>query len=437
MKVMIAVGARPNFMKAAPIITAIKRHNDKLLQPAKDNSDQPPEWIRHVLVHTGQHYDKLMSDSFFADLNLPQPDVHLGVGSGSHAVQTAEIMRQFETVLVQEKPDVLVVVGDVNSTLACALVATKISFDSKGSRPLIAHVEAGLRSFDRSMPEEINRIVTDQLSDLLFVTEESGVQNLAREGVSIEKVHLVGNTMIDSLLACKEKAQASTILNELGLRHAGDDHSCSHPVVPYALLTLHRPSNVDSRDAFLNIIGGLEELARELPIIFPAHPRTQKRIAEFGLERQFEWNYVRHDATRPVALNGSGAIRITEPLGYLDFLCLMNHAALVVTDSGGIQEETTCLGVPCVTVRENTERPVTVEVGTNVLAGVKKEGLRAAIQRQLGSKTSGTVPELWDGRSAARILDVICREVRRRQGAMTEAVITTCMEVRSTLQALE
>jgi UDP-N-acetylglucosamine 2-epimerase (non-hydrolysing) len=437
MKIMVAVGARPNFMKAAPIIAAIKRHNDRLLQTAKDNAGEYPERIRHVLVHTGQHYDKLMSDSFFADLNLPQPDVHLGVGSGSHAVQTAEIMRQFEGVLVQEKPDVLVVVGDVNSTLACALVTTKISFDSKGSRPLLAHVEAGLRSFDRSMPEEINRIVTDQLSDLLFVTEESGLQNLAREGVPIEKVHLVGNTMIDSLLTCKEKAKKSMILNDLGLRHVGDDHDCGHLIVPYALLTLHRPSNVDSRDAFLNIIGGLEELARELPIIFPAHPRTQKRIAEFSLESHFEWNYERHDATEPVALNGSGAIRITEPLGYLDFLCLMSHAALVVTDSGGIQEETTCLGVPCVTVRENTERPVTVTVGTNVLAGVTKGGLRAAIRRQLGSKTGGTVPKLWDGRSAARILDVISREVQRRQGAVTEEVITPSMEVHSTLHVLE
>jgi UDP-N-acetylglucosamine 2-epimerase (non-hydrolysing) len=400
MKVMIAVGARPNFMKAAPIIAAIKRHNEAELS----------EPICYLLVHTGQHYDKLMSDSFFADLNLPQPDICLGVGSGTHAVQTAEIMRQFEAVLLREKPEVLVVVGDVNSTLACALVATKISYDSKGGRPLIAHVEAGLRSCDRSMPEEINRIVTDQLSDLLFVTEESGVQNLAREGVPAEKVHLVGNTMIDSLLACKEKALASTILNNLGLRRAAEGNGCSQLIVPYALLTLHRPSNVDAREAFVNIIGGLEELARELPVVFPAHPRTQKRIAEFSLERQFEWNYVRHETTNSSAVKGSGAIKITEPLGYLDFLCLMYHAALVVTDSGGIQEETTCLGVPCVTICENTERPVTITAGTNVLAGVTKEGIRTAIRRQRGEKTGGAVPELWDGRSAARILEVIRRE---------------------------
>lgn len=416
MKVMSVVGARPNFMKAAPIISAIRQHNSwKPTDPRGAGAVEECPRFEHVLVHTGQHYDTLMSDSFFADLNLSQPDVYLGVGSGSHAVQTAEIMRKFETVLLQEKPDVLVVVGDVNSTMACALVASKISFDSKGGRPLIAHVEAGLRSFDRSMPEEINRIITDQLADLLFVTEESGVRNLAQEGVPDEKVHFVGNTMIDSLLACKEKAAASTILDDLDLRSAVGDNGSGHLIVPYALLTLHRPSNVDGRDAFLNIIGGLEELAKELPVIFPAHPRTQKRIAEFSLERQFEWSYVRREAIRPGAVNGSGAIRITEPLGYLDFLCLMNHAALVVTDSGGIQEETTCLGVPCVTVRENTERPVTLTVGTNVLAGITKEGIRAATRRQLESKVAGTVPDLWDGKSALRILDVLIRECRQRR----------------------
>jgi UDP-N-acetylglucosamine 2-epimerase (non-hydrolysing) len=267
------------------------------------------------------------------------------------------------------------------------------------------------------MPEEINRIVTDQLSDLLFVTEESGVRNLAREGVPNEKVHLVGNTMIDSLLACKEKAQVSPILDDLGLRRVMDDNGSGQLIVPYALLTLHRPSNVDHRDAFLNIMGGLEELAEELPVVFPAHPRTQKRISEFEMEGQFEWSYVRREATRPSAVNGSGAIRITESLGYLDFLCLMSKAALVVTDSGGIQEETTCLGVPCVTVRENTERPVTVTDGTNVLAGVTKEGIRAAIRGQLTSKFTGRVPELWDGRSAERILDAIIREVQGRRAA--------------------
>jgi UDP-N-acetylglucosamine 2-epimerase (non-hydrolysing) len=424
MKVMSVVGARPNFMKVAPIIAAINSHNVKLLQAAKDKGNQPfPELILHILVHTGQHYDQLMSDSFFADLNLPKPDVYLGVGSGTHAVQTAEVMRKFEETLLREKPDVLVLVGDVNSTLACALVAGKISFDSKGARPLIAHVEAGLRSFDRSMPEEINRIVTDQLSDMLFVTEESGVRNLAREGVPNEKVYFVGNAMIDSLLAYKEKAGASRILHDLGLCSGVDNKVSGHSNVPYALLTLHRPANVDDRDAFLNILDGLEEAARELPVVFPAHPRTQKRITEFGFEHRLGWSHKKNQGNGVGAMNGATGVHITEPLGYLDFLWLMSNAALVVTDSGGIQEETTCLGVPCVTVRENTERPVTITAGTNVLAGVSSEGIRAAIRRQLRSKTAGKVPELWDGRSAARILDVISREVQGRQSALAGAVV--------------
>jgi UDP-N-acetylglucosamine 2-epimerase (non-hydrolysing) len=389
MKIMSVVGARPNFMKAAPIISAINAHNSQA-------TGSRSEVIQHVLVHTGQHYDQAMSDSFFADLNLPKPDVHLGVGSGSHAFQTSEIMRKFEEVLLREKPDVLIVVGDVNSTVACALVAAKISFDASGARPLIAHVEAGLRSFDRTMPEEINRILTDQLSDLLFVTEESGLRNLAREGVPAEKVHLVGNTMIDSLLACKERAEASTILEDLGLRNGTADGGSSGCITPYALLTLHRPANVDNRDAFLNILNGLEDLAKECPVIFPAHPRTQKRIKEFSLERHF-------------GVKESGAIRMIDPLGYLDFLCLMMHARLVITDSGGIQEETTCLGVPCVTIRENTERPVTVTVGSNVIAGVSTQGIRSGIRHQLKPRNGSSVPELWDGRSAARILGVIRR----------------------------
>jgi UDP-N-acetylglucosamine 2-epimerase (non-hydrolysing) len=433
MKVMSVVGARPNFMKVAPIISTIRQHNSWKSTGAHGESvaEECPR-LEHVLVHTGQHYDKLMSDSFFADLKLPKPDIHLGVGSGSHAIQTAEIMRKFEAVLVQESPDVLVLVGDVNSSLACALVACKISFDSKGSRPLIAHVEAGLRSFDRSMPEEINRIVTDQLSDLLFVTEKSGIRNLAQEGVPAEKVHFVGNTMIDSLLACKEQAQVSTILDDLGLRSAKHDNGSGHRIVPYALLTLHRPSNVDHRDAFLNIMEGLEELAKEVPVVFPAHPRTQKRIAEFGLEGKFEWNSVRREAAGEGVVSRRGAIRITEPLGYLDFLCLMSKATLVVTDSGGIQEETTCLGVPCVTVRENTERPVTIAVGTNVLAGVTKEGIRAAIRGQLTSKFSARAPELWDGRSAERILDAIIREVQARRAASNVTATVACERVGQT-----
>ncbi|MHB8652835.1 MAG: non-hydrolyzing UDP-N-acetylglucosamine 2-epimerase [Terriglobia bacterium] len=403
MKLMSVVGARPNFMKVAPIIAAIREYNDQISQNCAGGGPvlRSPH-LQHVLVHTGQHYDQLMSDSFFADLDLPRPDVHLGVGSGSHAIQTAEIMKKFEEVLLQEKPDVLVVVGDVNSTLACALVASKISFDGLGTRPLIAHVEAGLRSFDLTMPEEINRVLTDRLSDLLFVTEESGVRNLTREGFPDEKIHFVGNTMIDSLLACKQKAEASTILHDLGLRRGVPGHSMVH----YALLTLHRPSNVDGRDAFLNILGGLEEVARECPVVFPAHPRTQKRIAEFGLKHHFEWKLGQRESSGGSAVSTAG-INILDPLGYLDFLCLMTNAALVVTDSGGIQEETTCLGVPCVTVRENTERPVTVAMGTNVIAGVSKEGIRTAIQKQLTGKRAGSIPELWDGHAAQRIAKIL------------------------------
>jgi UDP-N-acetylglucosamine 2-epimerase (non-hydrolysing) len=401
MKIMTVVGARPNFMKAAPIIAAIREHNNRLSAGAADGASVGrAEILRHVLVHTGQHYDQLMSGSFFADLGLPQPDVHLGVGSGSHAGQTAEIMRKFEEIVVQQKPDVLVVVGDVNSTLACALVAAKICFDDSGKRPLIAHVEAGLRSFDRTMPEEINRILTDQLSDVLFVTEESGLDNLAREGVPAAKVYFVGNTMIDSLLAFKEKAEASTILNDLGL----------HSAVPYALLTLHRPANVDSRDALLNILEGLDKVSAQFPVLFPAHPRTQKRITEFGLEDRFVWGTV----------NGRNGIRLISPLGYLDFVCLMKHARVVVTDSGGIQEETTCLGVPCVTVRDSTERPVTILSGTNVLAGVHSEGIRKAIGRQTLSPNQGAIPAKWDGKSAVRILDVLLR-FRDRQFSPQEA----------------
>jgi UDP-N-acetylglucosamine 2-epimerase (non-hydrolysing) len=406
---MSIVGARPNFMKVAPIITAIRNYNHRIWgSPSHDGAVTVSGPIHHVLVHTGQHYDRLMSDSFFADLNLPEPDVHLGVGSGSHAEQTAEIMRKFEKVLCDEKPDVLVVVGDVNSTLACALVAAKISFDPSGRRPLIAHVEAGLRSCDRSMPEEVNRALTDQLSDLLFTTEESGLLNLAREGVPADKVHFVGNTMIDSLLAYKGKAEGSRILEDLGLRDSGD---CKQR---YVLLTLHRPANVDSRDAFLDILEGLRELSGECRIIFPAHPRTQKNISGLGLEQYFDLHYVQDETGGSQAANKVGVIEMIAPLGYIDFLQLMNNAALVITDSGGIQEETTCLGVPCVTVRENTERPVTIKSGTNILAGVKKDGIRGAIRQQLTSKFSGVIPEKWDGLSANRILDVISCEFQKR-----------------------
>jgi len=391
MRIVIVVGARPNFMKAAPILRAIREHNEKRKSPR----------IEGLLVHTGQHYDEAMSDRFFVDLGLPKPDVHLGIGSGSHAVQTAEIMKKFEQVLLDKKPDVVIVVGDVNSTVGCALVTAKISFGPAGSRPLVAHVEAGLRSFDRSMPEEINRIVTDHLSDLLFVTEESGLDNLRDEGIGSDKIHFVGNTMIDSLLACKEKAEASAILENLGFRSKVAADGTRGPIAPYALLTLHRPANVDDRDAFQNILGGLEDLIKDRPIVFPVHPRTRQRMKDFGLDLELS----------PADLKGAASSRkgiiLVDPLGYLDFLCLMKHSSIVVTDSGGIQEETTCLGIPCVTVRENTERPATVKSGSNLVAGTKQEGIKDAIRTQMARRGAGSVPKNWDGHAAERIIDVL------------------------------
>ena len=414
-KIITVVGARPNFMKAAPIIAAIQSHNERLaLRPSLGGGGDAHFKLQNVLVHTGQHYDEAMSDRFFADLSIPKPDVHLGVGSGSHAAQTAEIMKRFEEILLRERPDVLVVVGDVNSTLGCALVAAKISFDAKGTRPLIAHVEAGLRSFDHDMPEEINRILTDHIADLLFVTEESGLRNLRQEGVPDEKVHFVGNTMIDSLLTFREQANGSNILERLSLRSRNGANGSANGTNRYALLTLHRPSNVDQPATFLNILKGLEELSSTCPVIFPAHPRTQKRIAEFGFNQFFSAKDGTQGKEQSSSGGANGSIRMIDPLGYLDFLCLMAHATIVITDSGGIQEETTCLGVPCVTVRENTERPITVKVGTNVLAGTSQEGIRQATRKQLESRVASAVPEGWDGKSAQRILDVICRAIEEK-----------------------
>ncbi len=397
---MIVVGARPNFMKAAPLIRAIQNCNGPTASALADRTER----IQAVLVHTGQHYDEAMSGSFFTDLALPKPDLYLGVGSGSHAVQTGEIMRLFEQVILSERPEVVVVVGDVNSTLACALVASKVSYDGDGGRPVIAHVEAGLRSLDRSMPEEVNRVLTDHLSDLLFVTEESGVQNLLHEGISEERIHFAGNTMIDSLLASEEKADRSSILGRLGV-HGNGNGANGNSAMKYALLTLHRPSNVDCRETFSNILSALDELMGAGPVFFSAHPRTRKRIAEFGLESHFDFG----------DRGGRNGIRILEPLGYLDFLCLMKHAAVVVTDSGGIQEETTCLGVPCVTVRENTERPVTVSKGTNVIAGTNPRKIREAIQMQMKRRGNGSVPEKWDGHAAERIIETLSTRIRKGQ----------------------
>ncbi len=342
---------------------------------------------------------------FFSDLQMPQPDIHLGVGSGSHAVQTAEIMKQFEGVLLKEKPDALLVVGDVNSTVACALVASKVTYDGNGTRPLIIHVEAGLRSGDRGMPEEINRIVTDHLSDILFVTEESGIENLRREGIADGKVHMVGNTMIDSLVAYKDKADKSPVLDTLGLRDG------SGKARRYALLTLHRPSNVDDRETFLSILKGIEDLSKTLPIMFSAHPRTRKRITEFGLDSYFHLDGADKSPKTGALENG---IHLLSPLGYIDFMCLMKNASIVVTDSGGIQEETTCLGVRCVTVRENTERPVTVTRGTNVIAGTKSDNIRKAIADQTRlAGTASRVPDKWDGQAATRIIDAIVSESQK------------------------
>lgn len=406
MKMILVVGARPNFMKAAPIMNAVNLHNLGVLGLSRSRGEEPSaEVIQPVLVHTGQHYSELMSDAFFRDLRLPKPDLDLGVGSSSHAVQTAEIMKRFEEVLLCERPDAVVVVGDVNSTFACAMVTAKISFDGNQGRPLLAHVEAGLRSYDRTMPEEINRFLTDHLCDLLFATEQTGIENLRREGISDEKIHFVGNTMIDSLLAFHEKAEQSRILEHLELRPPAAQNGA---VRRFGLLTLHRPSNVDNREAFLNVLAGIEELAAECPVIFPVHPRTQGRIQAFGLNSYFG-NGAGHRKGAQAAAKTGGGFRLTSPLGYLDFLCLMKHAAIVVTDSGGVQEETTYLGIPCVTVREITERPVTVEHGTNVVAGTSSEGIRNAIRSQLERKASNGAPKNWDGQASRRILDVLVR----------------------------
>ena len=404
MKCLVVVGARPNFMKAAPILKAIGEFNRSRAEWA--------EAIVPVLVHTGQHYDAQMSDAFFADLELPRPDVFLGAGSGSHGEQTAEIMRRFEPVLVKDNPDALLVVGDVNSTLGCALVAAKLP-SRAGSRPLIAHVEAGLRSLDRSMPEEINRILTDQISDMLFVTEKSAIRNLRAEGVPQARVFFVGNTMIDSLREHECKAELSSVLDRIGIERG-----------QYVLLTLHRAANVDDRESFLEIIAGLRELANSHAIIFPAHPRTQKQIHELGLDSYFRFSpsFENRKGACPELAEGWGnrekGIRMIDPQGYLDFLCLMKSARLVVTDSGGIQEETTALGVPCVTVRDNTERPVTIELGTNVLAGTRRETIQRAIQKQLAFRRQTQIPELWDGRAGARIVGILADRLMTHAPAM-------------------
>jgi len=349
--ILHVVGARPNFVKAAPVLRAIRKLG-----------------LRQTLVHTGQHYDRNMSEVFFAQLEIPEPDINLGVGSGSHAAQTAEIMRRFEAVVVESGPDMVLVYGDVNSTAAAALVCAKLLIP-------VGHVEAGLRSFDRTMPEEVNRIVTDRLSDLLFTPSEDGDANLQREGMGQEKIHRVGNVMIDSLVQLLPAAR-----------------DCAPNGFPdrLALVTLHRPSNVDDSRSLQRVIDSLREIAERIDVVFAAHPRARQRISEFGL--------------------AIPKLHLLDPLPYIEFLALQMRAAVVITDSGGIQEETTYLGVPCLTMRENTERPITVTLGTNILVGEDKSRLATELNKILEGKTKkGVIPPLWDGHAGERIAEILQR----------------------------
>lgn len=368
MKILLVAGTRPNFMKVAPLLRESERR----------------QGVQSLLVHTGQHYDAELSDVFFRDLGIRYPDHALNVGSGSHAQQTAEVMRRFEPVCQKERPDIVLVVGDVNSTVAAALVAVKLGVP-------VAHVEAGLRSFDRSMPEEINRVLTDAISEWHFTTEPSANDNLRREGIPESRIHYVGNVMIDTLLSCKQRSEGSNILQTLELRNG------SVQPVPYGVVTLHRPSNVDNVDRLAELIVTLRRIAADLPLIFPVHPRTSAALARAG-----------GSETR-------GALRVVEPLGYLDFLQLMSHARLVITDSGGIQEETTILQVPCLTVRDTTERPITVTCGWNRLVGRNPAALLVAFHEFLTRGiVGGEQPALWDGQASRRILDVLERETGNR-----------------------
>jgi UDP-N-acetylglucosamine 2-epimerase (non-hydrolysing) len=360
LRIVNVVGARPNFMKIAPVIDEMRRRQAR---------------IDPLLIHTGQHYDESMSEAFFQDLQIPRPDINLEVGSGSHSEQTARIMIAFEQTLMKHPADWVVVVGDVNSTMAAAIVAAKHSVR-------VAHIEAGLRSFDRTMPEEINRVVTDSLADLLLTPSRDANDNLIREGIAPEKIRLVGNVMIDTLYRNLEKARGSAILNRLGLKPG-----------QYCAMTLHRPSNVDDKVTLSGILDALKQVGERLPIVFPIHPRTRDQIKEFGL---FE------------NVRNQSSLILTEPLGYLDFLHLYSNSRLVLTDSGGVQEETTVLGIPCLTLRKNTERPITVTEGTNRVVGsdpntIVREAI-AALERPAGEHR---VPELWDGRTAPRIVDAI------------------------------
>lgn len=373
-RILSVVGARPNFMKIAPIIVEMKKFTD----------------IEHCLVHSGQHYDELLSGGFFSDLGLPKPDVNLQCGSGTHAVQTAEIMKRIEPVLVEFRPSLCLVVGDVNSTLAAALTAVKL-----GIR--VGHIEAGLRSFDRSMPEEINRKLTDAVSDLLFVTEQSGIDNLRAEGVAADKIFFVGNVMIDSLLRHRDLARRSAILERLGVERNGDRQPS------YGVMTLHRPSNVDDAGTLSGILHAVDTIARDFPVFFPMHPRTRKQIESFGLQNFLVGS----------ELPKRRGIVPLDPLGYLDFLCLNDHARIVLTDSGGIQEETTVLGVPCLTLRDNTERPATVLHGSNQIVSIDPDNIVRTAESVLAAPMpQPRRPPLWDGQAASRIVAIIRHSLR-------------------------
>ncbi|CUT00798.1 non-hydrolyzing UDP-N-acetylglucosamine 2-epimerase [Candidatus Chrysopegis kryptomonas] len=367
-KIISVVGARPNFMKIAPIHRAFKKFRE----------EHPDSEIIHKICHTGQHYDNNMSDIFIKELELPKPDFYLGVGSGSHAVQTAKIMIEFEKVLLNEKPDLVIVVGDVNSTIACSLTAVKCGIK-------VAHVEAGLRSFDRSMPEEINRILTDAISDYLFVSEKSGIANLKREGIPDERIFFVGNVMIDSLVYYLPKIDKSNVLKNFYLKP-----------FEYGVVTLHRPSNVDYKDKLSNIVDFLREISVFKRLVFPVHPRTYNNLEKFGLLTLLNHNIV-----------------LTQPMGYIDFIALVKNSSFVLTDSGGIQEETTYLGIPCITLRNSTERPITVEIGTNYLAGEDINTAYGYIWEIInGNAKVGKIPELWDGKASERIVEIIVRAIQ-------------------------
>ena len=372
LSVINVVGARPNFMKMAPIVESMRKY---------------PEQIQQLLVHTGQHYDNRMSKAFFDDLGMPKPDLNLEVGSGTHAEQTARIMVEFEKVCLRHAPDLVIVVGDVNSTMACAITAKKLGIRA-------AHVEAGLRSRDMSMPEEINRLCTDVLCDYLFTTDHFANENLAAEGVPPERIFFVGNVMIDTLMKHRELARGLRLIEQWELKPRR-----------FATLTLHRPSNVDDPGVFRGILGALAEIGREVPIVFPIHPRTRKMVDQFGLRDFFS------SADKPQGL------WMVDPLGYLELLHLNMHARMVITDSGGLQEEATVLGVPCITLRRNTERPITCEIGTNVVVGTSPDSiLRHASVILNGRAKPGKIPERWDGKAAERIVEILAGiDIRRNK----------------------